>query len=208
MNKKTLVTILVATATVAGCGKEPAPSVPTSTTAQQPPAAATRNAPTTQTLGTDRANADRVATDFVTILETHDTSVDEEEWSSLHRAADLMESTMAKQQLAYPQGDVMSQWKKWKQADAFVEPRVSITHDKRPKDTATTAVRVLRAQLDVQVAADEKPLPLQERVHFVTMRKHGDTWVVEQWTTGPLEEAHVQEAGKETKTPTPGKAPR
>lgn len=151
--------------------------------------------PTADLLDVDRRDPDAVAEAFVTIVETHDTTVDAREWTSIQRAADLLNPQTSDRQLANTDGGAGTDWGRWKDAAAFVEPFVLATNDARPRDEATVAYRVFRAVLTAHTDDPDAQLPVRERVHFVTLTKTDGEWTVDRWNPGPLEASHRAQAG-------------
>lgn len=154
-----------------------------------------RELPTAELLDVDKSDPDEVAEAFVTIVETHDTTVDAREWTSIQRAADLLNPQTAERQLANTDGGAGTDWSRWKDSEAFIEPFVVATNDARPRDEATVVHRVFRAMLTAHTDDPDAQLPACERVHFVTLTKTDGDWTVDRWNPGPLEDAHRTQAG-------------
>lgn len=183
---------LVAACLVA-CGDDaPEAGVSTETSLSSP---ASGELLTAELLDIDKRDPDEVAEAFVAIVETHDTTVDAHEWTSIQRAADLLNPQSADRQLANTDGGAGTDWELWEDSGAFVEPFVAATNDARPRDEATVVHRVFRATLTAYTDDPDAQLPVRERIHFVTLTKTDGDWAVDRWNPGPLETSHRTQAG-------------
>ena len=191
------VAVATAAATTACAPTDPAPEA-----AAPPPVEVTdrHKLPTADSLDVDMGNPDAVAKAFVEVVESHDAGSDSTEWISVKRADSLMTPQARETYLSYTDGGVDTDWDVWRDAKAITHPAVSLHDAPKPKDTPTTAYRVVLAQLNVQPddpAAAER-LPKRMRVHFVTMDKTDGKWQVSIWKPDQLTDNTQPQAGEKT----------
>ena len=141
------VAVATAAATTACAPTDPAPEA-----AAPPPVEVTdrHKLPTADSLDVDMGNPDAVAKAFVEVVESHDAGSDSTEWISVKRADSLMTPQARETYLSYTDGGVDTDWDVWRDAKAITHPAVSLHDAPKPKDTPTTAYRVVLAQLNVQ----------------------------------------------------------